>query len=533
MKSILRRALGCITAAMLMCALPVLAFAAEGDEDGNGTPNPPDPTYSITVVNGNKDIAADGGLTISAYKVMDVRVTDVETTDGLTKSYDYTFTQDFASVTYLEGGTTLSDADLINALNKQNSTIDAAVLAEKLAEQVKTNSISCGSNSEDMEQVNGVEQAVINELEPGYYLVTITAKNDAEKNNVSLPILVLLTADNPQQTVYAKLESPQISKMIVDDGIETQLTSVDVGSIKTFKVTTFVPVMGNGFAENGYSFTITDTYSQGIVPNMETLSVSIANESVSLKSDDNPSGLYTVTLNDDSFVVAFDARNFYDGYSSVAGAPIEITYEATITEDIIEADDQQATNTVNLTYPDVPANPPSDEVTIFSFAIDVWKYSPDPSKACIEDINKKGQVLPGAKFVLYKMVGDTKSYYKYENDVVSWVGENQSPTELTTNDDGHLVPCFKGLAADTYYLVETEAPDGYNKLSEPVEIKLTTSEDQDYGITHKQPVANSKGIVLPGTGGMGTIIFYCVGGALVLGALIVLIARRRMASRDK
>lgn len=533
MKSILKRIFGCITAAMLMCALPVLAFADEGDENGNGTPNPPASTYSITVVNGNKDITADGGLTVSAYKVMDVQVTDVETTDGPTKSYDYTFTQDFASVAYSEGETTLEGSSLINALNKQNSTIDTTAFAEALAKHAETNSISCVSDPIDMEQANGVEQAVIGELDPGYYLVTITAKNGTEENNVSSPILVLLTADNPQQTVYAKLESPQIKKVIVDDGIETQLTSVDVGSIKTFKVTTFVPVMGSGFAENGYSLTITDTFSQGIVPNMDTLSVSIANELVSPKSENNPSGLYTVTPNGGSFVVEFDARNFYDGYSSMAGAPIEITYEATITEDIIEADDQQATNTVKLTYPGVSNNPPSDEVKVFSFAIDVWKYSPDSSKACIGDIDKKGERLPGAKFILYKMVGETKSYYKCTDGVVSWVDENQNPTELTTNSDGHLDPCFKGLAADTYYLVETEAPDGYNKLSEPIEVKLTSSDQQDWGITHKQPVANSKGIVLPGTGGMGTVIFYCVGGALVLGALVVLIARRRMASRDK
>ena len=95
------------------------------------------------------------------------------------------------------------------------------------------------------------------------------------------------------------------------------------------------------------------------------------------------------------------------------------------------------------------------------------------------------------------------------------------------------MPRFAGLAEGTYFLKEIQAPNGFNKVTEDKEIKLSMPASKTDQFTHTEWVENRKGIVLPGTGGIGTIIFYCVGGALVIGALVVLIARRRMSSREK
>ena len=77
----------------------------------------------------------------------------------------------------------------------------------------------------------------------------------------------------------------------------------------------------------------------------------------------------------------------------------------------------------------------------------------------------------------------------------------------------------------TYYLRETKAPDGYNLLEDEIEVHLNE--------TNSINVVNNSGSILPSTGGIGTTIFYIVGGALVLGAVVVLIARRRVRNNKK
>ncbi len=104
--------------------------------------------------------------------------------------------------------------------------------------------------------------------------------------------------------------------------------------------------------------------------------------------------------------------------------------------------------------------------------------------------------------------------------------------EVTTDENG--VAYFAGLAYGDYYLVETKAPNGYNKLADPiaVTIKADSSLDDDaatetvegYSVT----VANNTGALLPSTGGFGTTLIYTLGAILALGAMILLVTKRRM-----
>ena len=95
-----------------------------------------------------------------------------------------------------------------------------------------------------------------------------------------------------------------------------------------------------------------------------------------------------------------------------------------------------------------------------------------------------------------------------------------------------------GLAEGTYYLVETKAPDGFNKLTAPIEVKITKSTDTDAnnwtiskdGTNEEDKiidVANSTGSLLPSTGGMGTIAFTVVAALLVLGVAVSFIRDRK------
>ena len=84
-----------------------------------------------------------------------------------------------------------------------------------------------------------------------------------------------------------------------------------------------------------------------------------------------------------------------------------------------------------------------------------------------------------------------------------------------------------GLAGKTYWLQETKAPDGYNKLTTRQEVTFIEEEDPASGSFVDVTVVNEAGALLPSTGGMGTTVIYIIGAVLVIGAGIVLVVRRR------
>lgn len=105
----------------------------------------------------------------------------------------------------------------------------------------------------------------------------------------------------------------------------------------------------------------------------------------------------------------------------------------------------------------------------------------------------------------------------------------ENPFVVTTVVDGTAL--FEGLPNGTYYLQEIKAPDGYNKLTEDVKVVITGGSTTEE-LTVTKVVINNKGGLLPSTGGTGTTLFYIVGGALAVGALVLLATKRRMDNEE-
>ena len=204
-------------------------------------------------------------------------------------------------------------------------------------------------------------------------------------------------------------------------------------------------------------------------------------------------------------------------------------------------------------------NTPKDEVLVFTYELDVTKVDG-------QNAEKK---LANAEFVLLN--NDKTKVAKVANGkFVEWVNvpaasENgtitySAETILTSGSDGKFV--IAGLDAGTYYLRETKAPGGYNLLKNDIivtitatldkrenspaltDLKLSVKEDKegaaatdsngnvDTGIVETN-VMNNSGAQLPETGGMGTTLFYVLGGILVLVAIILLVTRKRMSHTEK
>jgi len=195
------------------------------------------------------------------------------------------------------------------------------------------------------------------------------------------------------------------------------------------------------------------------------------------------------------------------------GTDIIINYSATINEDALVVD--KINNTAQLTYGDeahTEWTPVEDNET------KLVKFNLIKKEGSTE-----GEVLTGAQFKLYS-----------DN-------AKQNRVELTLKEDGYYVAkegdeaveyieagnvVIKGLEEKVYYLEETKAPDGYNKIDSLITIDLT-NETFDNPV-HTEVVVNKSGTELPSTGGIGTTLFYGVGGAMFLGALVMLVTKKRM-----
>ena len=148
--------------------------------------------------------------------------------------------------------------------------------------------------------------------------------------------------------------------------------------------------------------------------------------------------------------------------------------------------------------------------------------------------------LAGAEFILYKGSEENREYAQVTNGkLTGWTKEKTEATKLVSGDDGMIA--VEGLDADTYYLEETKAPSGYNKLAGPVTVvishavtaegaHMTNTLEQDATVVEKVEIENKSGTLLPSTGGIGTTIFYVLGSILVIGAVVLLIAKKRMSA---
>jgi LPXTG-motif cell wall-anchored protein len=230
-----------------------------------------------------------------------------------------------------------------------------------------------------------------------------------------------------------------------------------------------------------------------------------------------------------------------------AGAPIVLTYKATLNDGAVTTDFER--NTAYLEYSSNPYDEedkdrtPDEHVWVIDLNIDVDK------------VDGEGGKLDGAKFKLYRNDGNGDTdWYSWDatNKKVVWT-TFAAAQESVTDTTGKLDKQFQGLTQGTYHLRETEPPKGYNRLDTDPELKI---EADDVDKTHakitsngevikngtvtltagdhtaNQPVAvekvtNKKGTVLPSTGGIGTTLFYIIGGVLLIGAAVILVARRK------
>lgn len=510
MKSI-KRIIALLLTAVMTMTMSVTAFAAD---TGN----------SLTVnVKDGQDLK---GQTINLYKLFDLTTSE----SGETKNYAYTVN---TATGYKEalnsalGHSYTTDEEYAKAvldLGKDNSAgvqkfaNDFTAYALKNGTTVKATETSGKITGENTMSYN------FNELAKGYYLVYVTGGKEIQSS--------LVTVDGEKE-VSLKTEAPSITKKADKD-------TVSIGQVVTYTVTGSVPDT-TGYDQ--YQYIIHDELSTGLDfvndANGTTLGegATTVNVTVAFKGTgvtDASTAPTTATLDTtNNKKMSLDLSAWVRDNQTNKGKEFTVTYYAKVNKDAVVTEKNKA----QLEYGNKPGETttttPSEAKTP-TYPLDILKTRKDTSKK-----------LAGAKFSLYTSETDAKNRtnpIKVTGNNGNYVVDSTSATtefESVENIDGKGYNLrVNGLAEGTYYLVETKAPDGFNKLTAPIVIKITKSADTDVnnwtiskdGTVETDKiidVENSTGSLLPSTGGMGTIAFAVVAAILVFGVAVSFIRDKK------
>lgn len=484
------------------------------------------------------------------------------------------------------------------------STLTGEALSEKAYDYVKTQVGTDGSNgaafAKDMlgwildskNNITATKTVVttapstqISDLAYGYYLVypkgaTDTSTAPGKQTYTSAASLVNIIAETA--TINMKSNYPTVDKKIIpaqsgsgitigaivngnwegnhqlelDDENESEDTiaphgatdekkvgDFGIGDTVTYQLTSKVPDM-TGY--NSYTFKFSDTLSKGL-DLKEVLSVKVGNTTLTAKS--TGANTYALAYDEDTRTLTVTLNDFYNSYKNHTGETITVVYTATLNKDAVIGMNPN-TNKAVVEYSN---NPKSDGtgksepsiVDVHTFDFTIFKYY-------LKDETQTG--LANAEFELYKAneAGDAADTNAKINIVDEGNGVYRQATadeakatgftsaKIVSDADGKVL--VKGLEAGTYYLRETKAPEGYNKLLSDIKVVIeanydtTTGKLTNYTVTYtyngntitvtntdkltspEVPVENKTGAQLPSTGSKGALMV-TLAGIVLFGAL--------------
>ena len=327
---------------------------------------------------------------------------------------------------------------------------------------------------------------------------------------------------------------------------EKKAGNFGIGDTVTYQLTSKVPDM-TGY--NSYTFKFTDTLSKGL-DLKAILSVKVGDTELKAGKTGDNTYLPTYTTNDNgTHTLTISFNEFYNNFKNRTGETITVVYTATLNKNavigmnpntnkaVVEYSNDPATNGTGKSEPSI--------VDVHTFDFTIYKYY-------LKDQNKTA--LANAEFELYKAneagdEADTSAKINIvdeENGVYRQATADEAKVtgftsaKIVSDDDGKVL--VKGLDAGTYYLRETKAPDGYNKLLSDIKVVIeanydtTTGKLTKYTVTYtyngkpitvtntdkstspEVPVENKTGAQLPSTGSKGALMV-TLAGIVLFGAL--------------
>lgn len=466
-------------ATIMILAMGMTAMAAPEDE---GEKEPEETTYTITLTT-----AVPANHRYEIYQI-----------------FTGTVSKDKTTLSNIQFGQNYNGDKTGSAYDAAKEITDAHAYAENYeptGSAYKT--INAGQNS-----VSG--------LAGGYYLIKDISEQTTGEDKVS-KFVVSIVGNIEIAPKYATV--PKFEKEI--DDAEKDNFSFAAGDDVPFSLTATLPKLsdekGNAYTE--YKLVFKDTLTNLTFNNDVTVVYKNGNIETAYEEGKD----FKVTTEDNNITVTIDALK-KEGV--VEGTEVIVRYTAKLSEDAESG--EVASNTAELEYGNKDniqggGTTESSEVKLYTFELNFNKVKED------------GTALEGAEFTLYNSKDEVVKTVKGSGDVKN-----------------NFV--FTGLKAGGYRLEETVVPDGYNKMEDlTFTISATMNNDKtvtvddlkngdetvkgwskvsDNQYVFTSNVQNVAGVTLPSTGGIGTTIFYVVGGIMVLGACVLLITKKRMSARD-
>lgn len=372
-------------------------------------------------------------------------------------------------------------------------------------------------------------------LNYGYYVVSPAAGS----TDVTAPIrgtdAMLVNVVKATQNMDLKSVYPTVDKKVETD---KDHVSAEIGKKLTFTLKSTVPDVTE---YDKYRFAFKDELSKGLTFG-EFVSVQINKQDVNTADyaaeadQPNPEGKTALSVKFGT--VDGDNRDAKALFTGKAGQEIVVTYTAFINADAVVG--QAIPNKATVDYstnPDGSGNGTSVPSVTNQYDFGFKMKKTDGANP-----------LAGAQFELrHEAAGAAIELVQVQDGVyrLALADDKTKVTTVTTGETGIIE--FRGLAAGDYYLVETQAPGGFNKLDKPVKITITDTTtngatpswtvkandavDAIAGGAGNIPeitVVNNKGALLPETGGMGTIAFTVVGAAVVVGGVAWAVRRKNV-----
>lgn len=430
-------------------------------------------------------------------------------------------------------GSNVTGPDFLNALKTATTAYSACTDAKGVAEALSsTPSLATDFAKFAAEHVTGAAVATgtgsVKLPSAGYYLIVdttdVTDKHDAK--NLSLLKVSSETTVTPQ----VKTDIPTLEKKVKDvndtNGVESNWqdsADYDIGDTIPYKLTATLGELANY-----------DTYYVKFVDTMTNLTYVTDSASVKIDNTTLTPAQYKLTWDAPSKTLEIeikDVKKLDAGNNSV----ITVKYKATL-DSTAAIGSAGNPNYAHLVFSNNPngegyGKTPDDENIVFTYKVDANKVNPEGTK------------LPGAAFELWKKVGS------------DWV--SKGIVNATKNEDGTYTIdnatdltefAWNGIDDGDYKLVEVVTPAGYNTMADLL-FTVTATHDEntnipklltlngdtftgnvDTGILTSN-IVNNRGTTLPGTGGIGTTIFYVVGGGLMVAAAVLLITKKRMENK--